>query len=235
MISVALRKLLVTAGSAAILAAAHVGAANAGMLPTPSLAPGQFDNIGGELINLGHSTLDSSTFATPSGTSYASLWSSSGVGGGLFYYDYTFSLTTSSKVSAAFGYSGTPVTLGLTGPTNTVGVVSATQPPTPPAVTTVSLTTSTLSLFKDVGGVFTAVTPGASVLSGAHQSLSYADLASGEYILVVVGKLGAKGATILSGDISVSSVPVPGAMLLFGSGLAAMTWIGARRRNRAGT
>jgi hypothetical protein len=76
-----------------------------------------------------------------------------------------------------------------------------------------------------VGGV---VTPGAQV--GATDASHFASLPAGKYTLLFSGvvNLALNGATSFGGTIS--TVPLPGSLVMFGSALIGLTAFGARRR-----
>ncbi len=76
------------------------------------------------------------------------------------------------------------------------------------------------------GGV---VTPGAQI--GADNASHFANLPAGKYTLLFSGTvdLGPGGSTSFGGDIS--TVPLPGSLVMFGSALIGLTAFGARRRS----
>jgi hypothetical protein len=88
---------------------------------------------------------------------------------------------------------------------------------------------STFALYKGTQ----VITPTHSNVSGSSSdTVTYADLSSGSYILKIVTDFAAtkKAGTSVTVSGTVSAVPVPGALLLFGSGLAGLGLFGRRRR-----
>jgi len=216
MIGVALRKFMITAGSVGVLAAAQFGAANAATIPTlsPLVTAEKSANIGGTVLVTGSFLIPIATYAEgtnqyPLGVTYGNA------GPQTLSFNYFFNLATSSKLVASVGEL--PLTSASWQLTNApVG----------------------LELFKVVGLSETVVAGGAFTPSvvgppAKPETLTYANLSTGEYVLEVLGSIKHVGTTSLSGSIKVSTVPVPGALVLFGSGLAALGAVGARRRKSA--
>jgi len=152
--------------------------------------------------------------------------------GSYFSYDYTFDLQKNSKVNVSV--SGASLNLGGKGfPVDVPnGVGGVAVGPSGNGLTS----TETLELFKYTGGNLTQVglNPTSSTGASAHgiDTLTYANLAAGNYILVVVGSKTTPGVGQFSGSIGVSSVPLPGAVLLFGSAVLALGFAGHKIRGR---
>jgi len=217
MINVALKKFLITVGSAAVLAGACAASASAATIP--SLSAGEFANIGAEVVGsfplIGASYSEGAT-QYPGAVAFGAIGNSA-------YFDYTFNLTGPATVVTSIGAIGNAITLGTATPLASTAVLTP--------VSTISIpATSTFALYEDEGGTAVLKSPS---LPPSGNTLTYAGLGSGEYFVVAVGTLTHAGFSLLSGSIQVSSVPVPGALLLFGSGLAALTVVGVRRRSDA--
>ena len=123
-----------------------------------------------------------------------------------FVYDFEFTLTKAATLDATLSQAHTTV-----------------------------LTGAQFELFKGTpgspqGSPFPiASTVGTGAATGELQ-LHYADLAAGSYFLQIVGGLLSGKVGTLTGLVSVAAVPVPGALLLFGSALAGL--VGVTRRGR---
>jgi hypothetical protein len=72
--------------------------------------------------------------------------------------------------------------------------------------------------------------------SGADSfHLNFGELiVASDYFLRVSGKFGSGGAGIYGGVMAVGAVPIPGAVWLFGSGLAGLAALNRRRKSRKG-
>jgi hypothetical protein len=121
-----------------------------------------------------------------------------------FIYDFDFSLSGKATIDAILSQSHTTV--------------------------------STPTSFELFGGsptgsntLLTASTVGTGNATGELQ-LHYANLAAGAYFLKIVGGLASGKTGTVTGLVSVSAVPVPAALLLFGSALAGLVGVGRRGR-----
>jgi len=218
MIGVALRKFMITAGSAAVLAAVQFGAANASTLPTlnPSVTAEKSANIGGTVLVTSSFVIPIPTYAQGS-TQYPLAVTESSTGPATLDFDYYFNLAGPAKL-----------------------VASVEELPLTKQSWQLNNTAAGFELFKVVGLTKTLVAggsfvPGTSSPTVKPETLTYANLPSAEYVLQVLGSISTvyKGVSTLSGSLKVTTVPVPGAVVLFGTGLAALGAISARRRRSA--
>ena len=89
-----------------------------------------------------------------------------------------------------------------------------------------------ITLVQGVLGSGDVITSFESPTTGRHDSLVFANLAAGEYSLVFQGVVGGSdcgdGSNKFGGTIS--AVPLPGSIAMFGSALLGLTALGARRR-----
>jgi hypothetical protein len=126
-----------------------------------------------------------------------------------------------STGSGAFGSFVFDYTFSLANPAATVSYVSQKN--------TLVNAGSDFELFSGTPGSGTLVEP--STLTGPGElSLAAANLAAGSYFLQIVGALSGTAHGILTGQLQVSAVPLPAALLLFGSGLAGLMGFGRFKR-----
>jgi len=187
MISVALRKLLVTAGSAALFVGVSMASASAA---TPTLTAGELLNLSGVVFNVPPIAVGASEAV--GATQYGPVASGTTISG-TAYFDYTFDLSAPATVTTSASTAGDAL--------------------------------STLSYALYEGASLKSYT------SSTPTTFTYAGLSSGDYTLIVTGAINPSGfLSLVSGSISVAAVPVPGALLLFGTGLAGLTVVALRRR-----
>jgi len=162
-------------------------------------------------------------------TSYASDMNLKSTGS-FFSDDYTFDLQKGSKVTVSL--FGSNLILGATGFAVDAphGVGGTAVGPSGNGTTA----SETIGLFKYTGGNLTevSVAPTGSTAASNHgvDTLTYSNLASGNYVLVVVGSKTTPALGSFSGTVGVQAVPLPGAVLLFGSAVAALGFVGRKIR-----
>jgi hypothetical protein len=121
-------------------------------------------------------------------------------------------------VTGAFGLDiGFSLTSAATGLALTYGVPLS------------SIPDLSLSLWKGN----TEITPTLDESSSGFLVLDYTGLSAGSYTLEVAGAAPGVGTTYtFNGSVGVTAVPVPAAVLLFGSGLAGLVGFGRLKRNK---
>ncbi len=88
------------------------------------------------------------------------------------------------------------------------------------------LTSYTLKLFK------AGNTPSLLATANLSSGLDYtSNLAAGSYFLEVISAVKSVKNGFYTGSVSISAVPIPGALLLFGSSLIGLAGAGMRKRN----
>ena len=221
-----MRRILVAGGAAlAVLTGFHVSAANASLIPIPTLDPSvtaeTTENFGGQVVKMRMTSPSTLTATYAQGTTQYPGGVTFTGSGASFVYDYAFNLQGPAKLVASVGAAPTgPLLLGTAAPLTSavpampsIGGVPAAFVPS----------TANFGLFREDGSTVTAVT-GVPTLS--PETLSFANLSAGEYILVVVGEVLRPGIGVFSGSVHVTAVPLPAALLLFGSGLAGLSLVG---------
>lgn len=150
-------------------------------------------------------TAKPSPLSTPGATTVSQSGSGTLTG---FTFDYEFTLTKGATIDAILSQSHTTVTSG-----------------------------TSFELFKGTPGSPTHLvnsTVGTGAATGELQ-LHYAGLTAGSYFLQIVSTTGLTSGKVgtLTGLVSVTAVPLPGALIMFGSVVVGLVGVGRRARVRA--